>query len=339
MSVLTKAPKFWVQAHHPLSFILAPLGFLYGLGVQARFALTKPYRSTLPVICIGNFTVGGGGKTPLALEVADLLIKAGYKPVFLTRGYGGRIKGPHLVDAKNDSAADVGDEPLLLARTASVIVCADRAQGARFIERLDTDVIIMDDGFQNPTLYKNLSLLVVDQATGFGNGRIFPAGPLRAGLGFQMVKAGTLALVGKRGGSPEIEQRFRGAVFYLELKARGDVGWLRETRVSAVSGIANPGKFYASLEKLAARIVQKHEFPDHHMFCEKEAATILQAAARDELPIVMTQKDWVRLPQTGERGRLRDMARVLHVRMTIDQPRKLLSQLENAISFATQDID
>ncbi len=336
MSVLAKAPKWWEQRQHPLSYLLAPLGMVYGLAVKLRFALTKPYHSTLPVICIGNFTVGGGGKTPLAVELAKLLSAKGHKPVILTRGYGGQEKGPHLVDLSLDSAIDVGDEPLILAQHARVVVCADRAKGARFIEKMDADVILMDDGFQNPGLHKDLSLIVLDAASGIGNGRIFPAGPLRAGLAFQLKQTDVLAIVDKRSDPLQIEQAFAGEVFHLKIEPQNDEGWLAKTRVCVVSGIARPGKFYASLEKLGAVIVQKHEFPDHHMFGKKDAQAILKAAASDDLPIVMTQKDWVRLPQTDERGHLRKAARVLQVRMKIDEPQKLVSRLQKTISAATR---
>ncbi len=339
MSVLAKAPKWWDQRRHPLSYLLAPLGMVYGLVVKLRFALTKPYHSTLPVICIGNFTVGGGGKTPLAVELASLLIAKGHKPVILTRGYGGQIKGPHLVDLSLDSAIDVGDEPLILAQHARVVVCADRAKGARFIEQMDSDVILMDDGFQNPGLHKDLSLIVLDAASGIGNGRIFPAGPLRAELAFQLEKTGVLAIVDKGADLIKIEQEFAGEVFHLKMEPQNDEGWLAKTRVCVVSGIARPGKFYASLEKLGAVTAQRHEFPDHHMFGQKDAQAILKAAASEDLPIVMTQKDWVRLPKTDERGQLRKAARVLPVRMQIDEPQKLVSRLQKTISSNTKSAD
>ncbi len=339
MSVLAKAPKWWDQQHHPVSYLLGPFGLIYGLAVKLRFALTKSYRSTLPVICIGNFTVGGGGKTPLAVELADLLSAVGHKPVVLTRGYGGQKKGPHLVDLSRDSAIEVGDEPLILAQHAPVVVCADRAKGARFIEQMDADVILMDDGFQNPGLHKDLSLIVLDAGSGIGNGRIFPAGPLRAGLDFQLEKTGVLAIVDKGTDLIKIEQAFGGEVFHLEIEPLHDEAWLAKTRVCVVSGIARPGKFYASLENLGAVIAQKHEFPDHHMFGQKDAQAILKAAARDGLPIVMTQKDWVRLPKTDERGHLRKAARVLQVRMKIDEPQKLVSRLQKTISSNTKSAD
>ena len=341
MSAFTKAPKWWDQKHHPVSYLLAPVGFVYGLGVKLRFAFTKPYRSSLPVICIGNFTVGGGGKTPLAIEVSRLLVAQGHKPVFLTRGYGGQTKGPHRVDLATDNAVMVGDEPLILAQSAPVVVCADRAKGARFIEQMSADVILMDDGFQNPSLHKDLSIIVVDEVAGIGNGRVFPAGPLRASLSFQRPRAHMLVMAGPsladmRGAARRIKERFDGPILRSQLVATGDVSWLQDAKVSAVTGIARPDKFYGSLQRLGARIVEMYEFPDHHNFTEDEARDILAAAAIDETKIVMTQKDWVRLPENGERGRLRKTACVLHVEVKIDEPQKLLASLEKAISSATR---
>jgi tetraacyldisaccharide 4'-kinase len=341
MSVFAKAPKFWFRENHPAARALAPLGFLYSLAFKIRFAITEPYRSKLPVICIGNFTMGGGGKTPLAIEVATLLREKGHLPVFLTRGYGGRTKGPHLVDHVTDTALDVGDEPLLLAQTAPVVVSANRVAGARFIEQMQADVILMDDGFQNPSLTKDLSLVVVDEVTGLGNGQVFPAGPLRASMALQLPKANALVISGPvpRGGqsaSLELEQVFERNILRVEMVATGDVAWLRGARISAMTGIARPDKFYGSLERLGAVICRKHDFPDHHMFSEQDADNILRAARTDQTTIVMTQKDWVRLPHKGIRGRLRESARVLHVKMVISEPQKFSQLLENAISSASQ---
>ena len=339
MSLSAKAPKFWFRRKkHPASVILAPIGYVYGLGVRLRFAFTKPYHSRLPVICIGNFTVGGGGKTPLAVEVAKLVHEQNYKPVFLTRGYGGETKGPHLVDLSTDGAKEVGDEPLILAQIAPVVVSADRVKGARFIEdQLDADLIIMDDGFQNPTLHKNLSLVVVDETTGVGNGRIFPAGPLRAALSFQYQLADALVIcgpvpVGGRGATTTIQRTFKGPILRAQLVPTGDVEWLKGTHVLAMTGIARPNKFFGSLARLGAFIEEIVEFPDHHVFTERDATNILATAEEKDVPIVMTQKDQVRLPQSGERGRLLTTASVLHVAMEFEQGHKLLARLEQAIS-------
>ena len=170
-----EAPFWWYRRKGALASALAPLGRLYGRIAEKRFAEVEPYRSRLPVICIGNFTAGGGGKTPTAIAVAALLAQLGHKPAFLTRGYGGASKGPVLVKP-GQSAAEVGDEPLLLAEIAPTFVSADRVAGAKAIEATEASIIVMDDGFQNPSLAKDLSLVVVDGGAGIGNGLVIPAG-------------------------------------------------------------------------------------------------------------------------------------------------------------------
>ncbi len=340
-----RAPKFWSRRNHPLGKMLAPLGWLYGLGVRGRFALTKPFRSGLPVICVGNFTMGGGGKTPLALEMARLLTEQGYRPVFLTRGYGGGIDGPHLVDVKADNAQMVGDEALLLARVAPVVVCADRPAGARFIERMQSDVIVMDDGFQNPTLCKDLNIVVVDEIQGVGNGGVFPAGPLRASLHFQLARTDVLVIAGPSatpgtrisGDIPDIKERFEGPVFRSDLRVLGKAGELEGRRVMAVTGIARPDKFFASLQEVGAIVVQMHDFPDHHFFSEQEADNLLSLSKTDEAAIIMTRKDWVRLPANGQRGRLRERALVLDVAAGLDRPEDFLSLLQRSIISPVSD--
>jgi len=342
MSIELKAPRFWSRQRHPLSFALAPLGAFYGLVVRLRFALSTPYRSKLPVICVGNFTMGGGGKTPLVLEICRQLLARGHRPVFLTRGYGGEVRGPHLVDLKVDNAQRVGDEPLLLAKAAPVVVSTDRPAGAQLIEQMDADVILMDDGFQNPTLHKDLSIIVVDEGEGIGNECVFPAGPLRAPLGFQMKKADLLVIAGpcpegEETASTQLEREFFGDIFRTDLVVVGDVDWLRDARVLAVTGIARPDKFYGSLQRLGADIVQMFDYPDHYMFKEQDAGNLLALCMSDEARIIMTRKDWVRLPKTGQRGELRTLAKVLDVAAKIDRPEELLALLEKTIgSFQAQ---
>ncbi len=193
-----EAPFWWYRRTGALASALAPLGRLYGRLAEARAARVEPYRSRLPVICIGNFTAGGGGKTPTAIAVASLLAELGARPAFLTRGYGGSSAGPILVK-KGQSAEEVGDEPLLLAEAAPTVVSADRPAGAAAIEATEADIIVMDDGFQNPSLAKDLSLVVVDAAAGIGNGLIIPAGPLRAPLEAQLARADALVVIGEGG--------------------------------------------------------------------------------------------------------------------------------------------
>ena len=196
-----KTPSWWYRGRGGIAptllapIMLAPLAALYGRVAASRMGREAAYRSRLPVICIGNFTSGGGGKTPTAIAVASLLKTMDKTPAFLTRGYGGSAKG--VVRVAGQDAKEVGDEALLLAAAAPTFVSADRVAGAKAIEETDADVIVMDDGFQNPSLAKDLSLIVTDAASGLGNGRVIPAGPLRAPLDAQMDHADALVIIGE----------------------------------------------------------------------------------------------------------------------------------------------
>jgi tetraacyldisaccharide 4'-kinase len=281
-----------------LASALSPLGAIYGSMAERKMAGVAPYRSRLPVICIGNFTAGGGGKTPTAIAVAKVLKEAGERPSFLTRGYGGKTQGPVLV-AKGQSAAEVGDETLLLAAHAPVVVSADRAAGARLIEGTDATVIVMDDGFQNPQLAKDFSLIVVDAATGLGNGFVMPAGPLRAPLDKQMPRADALLLIGDGGKTAPLAKGFEAAnkpVLKARMAPRGDPRWLGILPVIGFAGIANPKKFYATLSQNGARLTGTRSFPDHHPYTERQAMRLLRWAREWNAMLVTTEKDWVRLP-------------------------------------------
>lgn len=290
-------PSWWYgtrPADRLKAGLLAPVGWLYGAIAEARFAITRPYRSALPVICIGNFTLGGAGKTPLAIEVARFVQGQGRKLGFLTRGYGGSIAGPHQVDPNKDTASEVGDEALLLARVAPTFVARDRAAGAQAIERTDANIIIMDDGFQNPTLAKDLSIIAIDASTGFGNGWIFPAGPLRAPLGAQMQRASAIVRIGDTNPAAPIDGTLE--VITAHIAPSVDTTWLLETPIIAFCGIGRPVKFFQTLEKLGAHIIARHPFPDHHMFSAADASELLSETVNKKAALVTTEKDWVRIP-------------------------------------------
>ncbi len=242
--------------------LLAPLGELYGSVLQSRFEGHGPYASRLPVICIGNFTAGGTGKTPLALFVMNYLTSLGESPVCLTRGYGGSVAGPAWVARGASTAREVGDEPLLLARAGPTLVARDRKAGARLIEeeQAPASVIVMDDGMQNPELKKDLVLAVVDGSRGLGNGRVIPAGPLRAPLEFQ---AGLVDCVVVNGAGGEhayaegsvidrLKRSFPGPVLAAEVAPVGDVEWLKAAPVVAYAGIGSPDRFFQLLADLGA---------------------------------------------------------------------------------------
>jgi len=336
-----EAPSWWYRKRGPLAEALAPVSRLYAWAAAARAARVVPYRSSLPVICLGNFTAGGGGKTPAAIAVAVLLKGMGHRPAFLTRGYGGKTKGPHLV-AAGDDAATVGDEPLLLAAHAPTVVAADRAAGARMIEAQGHDVIIMDDGFQNLGLSKDLSLIVADAALGLGNGLVLPAGPLRAPLDAQLARADALIVVGDGGKAAALADAFAQQgkpVLTASIVPTGDPRWLGVLPVIGFAGIARPAKFYATLQSNGARLIDKRSFPDHHRFSERDARALLAAAEERGAMLVTTEKDWVRLPEDRDtaRGELKFRSRPLPIAIAIADEGKLKVLLEAAMAKKRQN--
>lgn len=313
-------PSWWYAPPGWQAASLTPLGWLYGGAVRLRFWATKPYRASIPVICIGNFTMGGAGKTPLAIHLARLIKRRGLKPAFLTRGYGGSLDGPVKVESNQHLASEVGDEALLLARHAPTIVARQKPAGALLIESEGADVIIMDDGFQNPTLEKNFSIIAVDAAAGIGNGRVFPAGPLRAPLAFQIARAGAIVSSGLVAGAGCEPAAIKASADLPFLRARirpsSEPGWLNEAPVIAFCGIGRPEKFFSTLRELGAEPVRTVPFPDHYVFTEADAAALLKQADNLSAQLVTTEKDWIRLPPgDGPLGALREKARALLIEL------------------------
>lgn len=295
-----ETPSWWYSKRGSLAKImpalLSPVAALYGRTAASRLTQEPAYRSRLPVICIGNFTSGGGGKTPTAIAIAKLLKSMGKTPAFLTRGYGGNVMD--VVAVAGQDATEVGDEPLLLAAAAPTFVSADRAAGAKAIEQTNADVIVMDDGFQNPGLAKDLSLIVADGASGLGNGRVIPAGPLRAPLAAQMPHADALLVIGEGKKGDALAKRFDAAgkpVLRATITPDCDPRWLSVLPTIAFAGIARPSKFFATLKSNGARLVASHGFGDHHRFTEKEAKRLLDEAEAKKAMLVTTEKDWARL--------------------------------------------
>jgi len=295
------APEFW--SGHDLTArlaiaALAPLGWLYGGSVAWKAARATPHRPAAKVICIGNLTAGGSGKTPVALAVARALAARGLKPVFLTRGYRGRVAGPAFVDPAANTAEDVGDEPLLLARAAPVIVSRNRAAGAALADANGFNAIVMDDGHQNFDLAKDLSLVVVDAEIGFGNGHVLPAGPLRESVAQGLSRADAAVLVGD--GAPSLAN-FHGPVLRAHLKTADATG-LTDQRVIAFAGIGRPQKFFDTLKALGANLLDARRYADHHAYTAAEIAR-LQCRARDlDARLVTTEKDFVRLAPVLREG-------------------------------------
>ena len=317
-----EAPFWWYRRRGALASALAPLGRLYGRIAEKRFAEAEPYRSRLPVICIGNFTAGGGGKTPTAIAVAALLAELGARPAFLTRGYGGASKGPVPV-AKGQSAEEVGDEPLLLAEAAPTMVAADRKAGAAALEATEADIVVMDDGFQNPSLAKDLSLVVVDATAGIGNGLIMPAGPLRAPLDQQIARSNALIVIGDGEKAAPLIAAFQAQgkpVLKARMVPRQDRRWLGVLPVIGFAGIARPEKFFATLRNNGARLIDKRSYPDHYRYSERQARSLLREAKDYNAMLVTTEKDWVRLPDDPDSaaGELKHRSRPFPIAVEFD---------------------
>ena len=303
-----KTPSWWYRKPGGIAAALALPAALYGRVAAGRMARDAAYRATLPVICIGNFTVGGGGKTPTAIAVATLLQAIGKRPAFLTRGYGGSAKG--VVQVGSQDSGEVGDEPLLLASVAPTFVSADRIAGARAIEATDADVIVMDDGFQNPSLAKDFSLIVTDAASGLGNGRVFPAGPLRAPLGAQMPRADALLVIGEGKKAESLVAAFEAAgkpVLRAKIAPNCDARWLAVLPVIGFAGIARPNKFFTTLKSSGARLINSHAYADHHRFTEKNAKALLKEADEKKAMLVTTEKDWARLTDDEEESAVTEL--------------------------------
>ncbi len=328
-----------------LAPVLAPLARIYGGIVEARFRRRHPYRSRFPVICVGNFTAGGTGKTPLSILIAHLLLERGASPAFLTRGYGGHEPGPVWVEEGPNAAWRFGDEPLLLARIAPTLVARDREAGVRFIEDSGRSIsaVVMDDGLQNPALVKDLAIAVVDGTRGLGNGEVIPAGPLRAPIAFQLGLVDAVVVREPQAESTEtspgilalLKRNFPGPVLAVRAVPEGDAAWLAGTPVVAFAGIANPARFFALLESLGARVVERVAFPDHHVLSRREAEHLLALAEKAGARLITTEKDWARL-EGDQRlpAALAQRARPLAIKLDLEE--RDLVRLVSLIEAATQ---
>jgi len=298
-------PEFWQRDTAVLGRLLAPLGWIYAQATAWRLDHADPWRSPIPVICIGNLTAGGSGKTPVVRDLALRLARSGRRPAVLSRGYGGRLRGPLAVDPTLHTAAEVGDEPLLLSRETPCWIAGNRALGAKAAIAQGADVIVMDDGFQNPSIAQKLKLVVVDGATGFGNGRTIPAGPLRERIASGIGRADALILIGED--LRHIGRRFDQDLPVLRASLRlRDAPWLAGRHVIGFAGIGRPGKFRASLVAAGAEITAFQPFADHHRFTDGELRALAIRAERQGATLVTTEKDWVRLGP-GWRERIRSL--------------------------------
>nr|WP_244490903.1 tetraacyldisaccharide 4'-kinase [Aureimonas frigidaquae] len=303
-----------------MAALLAPAARLYGSIAARRMARGPRLALDVPVLCVGNFTVGGGGKTPTALALAAAARAAGLSPGFLSRGYGGAEAGPILVDPAQHGAHSVGDEPLLLAAQARTVVAKDRAAGAKYLQdSVGVDFIIMDDGFQSARVHADFSLIAIDAGRGLGNGRVVPAGPLRAPLAEQIRHADALLVIGRgQGGQAAIRMTARGGKPVFEARLEPAANDLAGRRLLAFAGIADPDKFYRSLGQIGATPVRRRDFPDHHPLSSDEITELLADARRDGLELVTTRKDAVRLSGEPAAAELLAETHVLDVALVFE---------------------
>jgi len=298
-----REPAFWHRPSSWISLLLTPLGALYGL-VAAKRLQREGLDAGIPVLCVGNYHVGGAGKTPAVLALAKVLRDFGETPVVLSRGYGGRLRGPVKVDPERHVAEDVGDEPLMLARSVPVVVARDRIEGVALARSQAATVILMDDGFQNPAIAKDASLIVIDSHRGLGNGRVLPAGPLRAPLSPQLDRTDALIVVGEGTAAETVAAVIAAQdkpVLSAQLRADdASVAELRGKRVLAFAGIGDPERFFRTLRAAGIEVVAERAFPDHHLFSQSEIEGLIMDAKAGALTPVTTEKDLARLRTGGE---------------------------------------
>lgn len=336
-----KAPDFW-QSKKLISRLLYPLSLIYGRMALSRFNKSARYKAHIPVLCIGNLVAGGAGKTPTAISLGKEAKALGLFPVFLTRGYRGSLTGPVEVKPQSHNISEVGDEALLLARTAPTIVSADRVAGAKLAEDVarhqEAAIIIMDDGFQNPHLHKDFNLVVVDAVQSIGNGFVMPAGPLRVPLLPQVRRADQFLLAGHGEQAPCLRQtlaKLGKAIMHSAIRP-SHCHLIGGTNVVAFSGIGRPEKFEKTLRELEFNVIEHHIFGDHHNYSDADTQRLVDEAEGKKLPLVTTAKDYVRLSAAGESGKkLAGMVNIVEVDMVFDDKgfaRRILEQTQRKFS-------
>ncbi len=291
-----RAPDFWYGGNPIAARALVPLAALWTWGARRRQRRGRPVDCGIPVLCVGNLVVGGSGKTPAALALAERLRHAGLDAHVLSRGYRGRLGGPVRVNPDRHTVREVGDEALVTARTVPTWVARNRAAAGWAIAAAGADCLILDDGFQDPALAKDLALLVIDGGQGLGNGRVLPAGPLREPPDDGYRRADAAIVVGEDRGNVKATLPAGLPCIRASIRPAADLRALRGRRVFAFAGIGQPEKFFRSLREIGAQVVGTRSFPDHHRYRPRDLRQVLAAARAAPAVPVTTTKDHVRVP-------------------------------------------
>lgn len=322
-----KSPRFWDVHLDPYSRqaapitrkILTPFAKVYETIVATKIANATPYTCGVPVICVGNLTVGGSGKTPNVRKIRQFFFDQGFRVASLSRGYGGKAKGPLQVEHATHSAEEVGDEPLMLSQTGETWIGRDRAKTAQEMVEKGVEIIVMDDGHQNPSLQKTISLVVVDSENPFGNGFVFPKGPLRESTKAGLSRADAIVLMGNSP-IPDELSHFTKPIIRSKIVAKPTTS--SKTYV-AFAGIGRPEKFFDTLSENNLNIADAVPFPDHYKFKKNDLNYLLKLAEQYEAKLITTEKDFVRLPSD-----IREEVEVLEITLTYENPELLETVLE-----------
>ena len=295
---MLKAPKFWyVKKDTILSRLLFPLSLLFRLGTKIRNFVYVTNKSKLPIICVGNIVVGGAGKTPVSLKIGKILIKAGYNPHFISKGYSGLIKSHTLVQSWH-SPKSVGDESLLLSEVAPTWIGINRNESIKLAAKNGSNCIIMDDGFQNPSIHKDFSIIVINASQEFGNKRVMPSGPLRESIKRGLNRTNLIVVIGNATEYLKKTIPDHIPIIPAKFKINNENKIFKGQKITAFAGIAYPEKFFNSLTEQGAKIVKEVTYPDHHIFDENDLLSLAEIANKTQSILVSTQKDFVRIPKS-----------------------------------------
>ncbi|MEM9330128.1 MAG: tetraacyldisaccharide 4'-kinase [Pseudomonadota bacterium] len=332
---LDEAPPFWWQNPSWQAWLLSPLSYVYGRAAAKRMEFSATASVPIPVMCVGNFIVGGAGKTPTVEMMSRVIRARGIRPGVLTRGHGGAITASTVVKRDRHNAHDVGDEALLHAAHAMTVVSADRPSGARLLLEQGCEFILMDDGFQNPSLEKDFNLVVVDGKRGLGNGFAMPSGPMRVPFKHQLLFADAVIIIGEGKAGDDVLRKCSRAGKPVLRAMTNPKTLLALDAYFAFAGIADPSKFFDTLSNLEIEVKGTEGFGDHHFFTDEECDDLLEKADKANATLITTAKDAARLRGMGDRqGKLLESSEVLNIELKVEDPNLIENMIDTAIENA-----